>query len=115
MKIIGNTVGTPLPKPNLLQDDPSKGDYVKGKSVIDTRIEKALDEYTKKNPIGENGFTLVDHVTDEVYQFYVSDGHFSMDKLEDGDGNAELVMTDKTTVNKYKIYVSSGKLTMEEV
>ena len=31
-KIIGNTVGMGLPKPNLMQDDPRKGDYVKGKS-----------------------------------------------------------------------------------
>lgn len=30
-KIIGVTVGTPLPKPNLMQTDPTKGDYVKGK------------------------------------------------------------------------------------
>lgn len=31
MKIIGNTMGMGLPKPNLMQTDPSKGDYVKGK------------------------------------------------------------------------------------
>lgn len=31
MKIVGNTVGTTMPKPNLMQDDPSKGDYVKGR------------------------------------------------------------------------------------
>lgn len=30
-KIIGVTVGSPLPKPNLMQTDPTKGDYVKGK------------------------------------------------------------------------------------
>lgn len=30
-KIIGVTVGSPLPKPNLMQTDPKKGDYVKGK------------------------------------------------------------------------------------
>lgn len=30
-KIIGVTVGSPLPKPNLMQNDPAKGDYVKGK------------------------------------------------------------------------------------
>lgn len=30
-KIIGVTVGSPLPKPNLMQNDPKKGDYVKGK------------------------------------------------------------------------------------
>ena len=31
MKIVGNTVGTTMPKPNLMQTDPRKGDYVKGK------------------------------------------------------------------------------------
>lgn len=31
MKIVGNTVGMGLPKPNLMQTDPKKGDYVKGK------------------------------------------------------------------------------------
>ena len=31
MKIIGNPVGTPLPKPNLMQQNPKKGDYVHGK------------------------------------------------------------------------------------
>ena len=31
MKIIGNTVGMGLPKPNLMQTDATKGDYVKGK------------------------------------------------------------------------------------
>ena len=30
MKIIGYTVGTPLPKPNFDQTDPKKGDYIKG-------------------------------------------------------------------------------------
>lgn len=30
-KIIGNTVGMGLPKPNLMQDDPTKGDYILGK------------------------------------------------------------------------------------
>lgn len=30
-KIIGATVGSPLPKPNLMQTDPNKGDYVKEK------------------------------------------------------------------------------------
>lgn len=31
MKIVGNTVGMGLPKPNLMQNDPVKGDYVEGK------------------------------------------------------------------------------------
>ena len=33
-KIIGVTVGSPLPKPNLMQTDPAKGDYVKGKEAF---------------------------------------------------------------------------------
>lgn len=31
MKIVGNTVGMGLPKPNLMQTDPTRGDYVYGK------------------------------------------------------------------------------------
>lgn len=34
MKIIGNTVGTPLPKPDLRQTNPKKGDYVFGSEEI---------------------------------------------------------------------------------
>jgi hypothetical protein len=43
MKIIGYTVGTPLPKPNLKQTDPTKGDYVKGKEILDEKYIK-VDE-----------------------------------------------------------------------
>lgn len=60
MKIIGNTVGTSLPKPNLMQTDPKKGDYVKGKSeflervnngVTEEKIQEAVGSYIDKNPI----------------------------------------------------------------
>ena len=34
-KIIGVTVGTPLPKPNFKQTDPTKGDYIKNKPDFD--------------------------------------------------------------------------------
>ena len=37
-KIIGVTVGSPLPKPNLKQTDPRKGDYVKGKDIIPSKV-----------------------------------------------------------------------------
>ena len=43
MKIVGYTVGTPLPKPNLKQTDPTKGDYVKGKEILDEKYIK-VDE-----------------------------------------------------------------------
>lgn len=41
MIIKGNTVGTPMPRTNYEQTDPSKGDYLKGKSVLDQKIEEA--------------------------------------------------------------------------
>ena len=39
-KVIGNTVGMGLPKPNLLQTDPKKGDYVNGKSAIPQKVSQ---------------------------------------------------------------------------
>ena len=41
MIIKGNTVGTPMPRTNYEQTDPSKADYLKGKEVLDQKIEDA--------------------------------------------------------------------------
>lgn len=41
MIIKGNTVGTPMPRTNYEQTDPSKADYLKGKDVLDQKIEEA--------------------------------------------------------------------------
>ena len=58
-KIIGVTVGSPLPKPNLMQTDPTKGDYVKGKTefikqvnggATDEQIAAAVAKYLEENP-----------------------------------------------------------------
>lgn len=45
MKVIGYTVGTTMPKPNLAQTDPNKGDYVKNKEALDDRYytEEEID------------------------------------------------------------------------
>ena len=43
-KIIGVTVGSPLPKPNLKQNDPNKGDYVKGKDIIPTKVSQLYND-----------------------------------------------------------------------
>lgn len=43
-KIIGATVGTTLPKPNLAQTDPKMGDYVKGREDVLARIETLEDQ-----------------------------------------------------------------------
>ncbi len=42
-KIIGVTVGSPLPKPNLMQTDPTKGDYVKGKEKFLEQVKIETD------------------------------------------------------------------------
>lgn len=69
MKIIGNTVGMGLPKPDLMQTDPKKGDYVKGKEEF---LEQAggagagfsIDNTTLKM---ENGVLSV-NTTDRMEQ-----------------------------------------------
>lgn len=43
-KIIGVTVGMGLPKPDLRQTDPKKGDYVKGKEAIEAAVNDALEQ-----------------------------------------------------------------------
>lgn len=51
-KIIGVTVGSPLPKPNLMQADPNRGDYVKGKEKFLEQVEFETDHtLTLKNGI----------------------------------------------------------------
>ena len=44
MKIVGNLVGTTLPKPNFKQTDPTKGDYIKGKPNLKALAEKDIVE-----------------------------------------------------------------------
>ena len=72
-KIIGNTVGMGLPKPNLMQTDPSKGDYVYGKEEFlkdpnlkgDKGDPFTYDDFTPeqlaalKGAKGEGGYTPV--------------------------------------------------------
>ena len=66
-KIIGATVGTTLPKPNLAQTDPKMGDYVKGREAVLQRIdtlEKQLAEHLYE-PIVISSFTAKDAETDK--------------------------------------------------
>lgn len=58
-KIYGVTVGSTLPKPNMLQNDPKKGDYVHGKEeflnqvnggATEGQIANAVEKYLKDNP-----------------------------------------------------------------
>lgn len=52
-KIIGVTVGSPLPKPDLTQTDPTKRDYVKGKEEflkrVDDDVKIIVDDYLEEH------------------------------------------------------------------
>jgi hypothetical protein len=59
MKIVGNTVGTTIPKPDWNQTDPSKGDYIKNKP-------SATD--------GVDGVTFTPHMDEEGNLSWSNDG-----------------------------------------
>lgn len=67
MKIIGNTVGTPLPKPDFKQTDPNKGDYIKNKPEV---VDAAVGQLLAIKTIDEDGhiaeFESVEVSTDDV-------------------------------------------------
>lgn len=54
MKIIGNTVGMGLPKPNLMQTDATKGDYIKGKEEF---LKDPMLKGEKGDPFTYDDFT----------------------------------------------------------
>ena len=60
MKIIGNTVGTTMPKPNLMQTNPAKGDFVKGKKEFLKQVEFETDKTLRF----ENGVLSVNTTND---------------------------------------------------
>lgn len=44
MKIVGVTVGTPMPRANYEQTDPKKSDYIKGKEALDAILAGIKDD-----------------------------------------------------------------------
>lgn len=107
-KIIGVTVGSPLPKPNLMQTDPTKGDYVKGKeeflqqipggggSVTDEQIEKAVNKYLDENPVddGVSGVWVGSEApTDSGYNVWVDPNGRSTSEFPGSGSNADLDTT----------------------
>lgn len=55
MKIVGNVVGMGLPKPNLKQTDPGKGDYVKGRDIIPKKMSDLQNDaqYVKSTDLDD--------------------------------------------------------------
>ena len=68
-KIIGVTVGSQLPKPNLLQDDPLKGDYVKGRDAFPGHIPSGgkTGQYLRKKSDDDRDVEWADLEIPEQY------------------------------------------------
>lgn len=61
MKITGNTVGTPMPRTNYEQTDPAKADYLKGKEVLDKKIDNAQTAADNAKTAADNAKTAADN------------------------------------------------------
>lgn len=59
-KIIGNPVGTTLPKPNWDQNDPTQGDYIKNRTHYETSNKTVLIPETTKSSASVNKSILFD-------------------------------------------------------
>lgn len=77
MKIVGYTVGTPLPKPNFDQTDPRKGDFIKGDrsflNMDDSLAHSGRPADAKAtgdaiNSIQAQIDTKIDSVNDSIYE-----------------------------------------------
>lgn len=64
-KIIGNTVGMGLPKPNLMQTDPTKGDYVKGKEEFLAQAGAGSGQKVNNPWNGKRWLCIGDSITTE--------------------------------------------------
>ena len=61
MIIKGNTVGTPMPRTNYEQTDPAKADYLKGKNVLDQKIDAAHTAADNAQNAADNAQTAADN------------------------------------------------------
>lgn len=104
-KIIGVTVGSPLPKPNLLQTDPNKGDYVKGKEEFLKQVntgataEEAAQIAQNKQDIAKLKTNKLDtsklpEAVNEALAQAKASGEFDGADGKDGQNGSDYVLTD---------------------
>lgn len=80
-KIVGATVGSTLPKPNLMQTDPTKGDYVKGKEEFIKQFTSSSAgsvchvSYNLVNAISDNYISTVNKGDDFKVNLTALDGY----------------------------------------
>ena len=96
MKIIGYTVGTSLPKPNFDQNDPKKGDYIRGDRSFLKSVKIIEQELTESEQAQARVNIDIDYATDEeIIAMMLAEG-IIVDVVEpivlyvDANGNATL-------------------------
>lgn len=115
-KIVGATVGSTLPKPNLMQTDPTKGDYVKGKEEFIKQFTSSSAEsvchvsYNLVNAVSNNYVSTVNKGDDFEVSLTALDGYAftSVKVIHNGE-----ILTDKTydkNVYKSTVSIKSQKL-----
>lgn len=93
MKIAGNTVGTTTPRANLLQEDPKKADFVKGKELI----EQLIEEHTTGGSSGASFYEL------DVREFVTIEfpGTYQVEQQFD--------ITDNVSLDELQAAIDAGK------
>lgn len=120
-KIIGITVGTQLPKPNLDQTDPNKGDYIKGDrtflTVDDTLTQsgrpadaKAVGDALKQSDWNQTDDTQKDFIKNKPIVISSING-----EQPDENGNINITeLPEGTTTNQVLTIDLEGNLGWEE-
>ena len=125
MKIAGNTVGTPMPRTNYEQTDPTKADYLKGKTELDQKIDNAQTAANNAKTTADNAQTAADNAqtaagnaVDIAMKKIDRDGTSAMDADFDVGGHnivnlADPVRDTDAVTKKFVEDVMKNKLSME--
>ena len=125
-KIIGVTVGSPLPKPDLHQTNPRKGDYVKGKDIIPSKVSDLendsgylTDHQDISGKLDAN--KLPEAINDALAQakesgaFDGADGKDGMDGVPGKNGGYYIPSVSQTAGNTMKVSFDASKEGMTAV
>ena len=100
-KIIGNTVGSPLPKSNLRQTDPRKGDFVKGRDIIPTKasdLENDAGYLTEHQDL--SGYAKTGDIPTKLSQLANDKKYITEADLDDYDAETKPLIVEVTHTNE---------------
>lgn len=99
MKIIGYTVGTSLPKPNFDQNDPKKGDYIRGDRSFLKSVKIIEQELTESEQAQARVNIDIDYATDEeIIAMMLEEGIITTPTTENGEVASLAVYDDGSAI-----------------